>query len=434
MSEIAISLKNISKCFKRYSRPIERLKEILLPGKSRAEQFWALQDINLEIPKGQTVGIVGQNGSGKSTLLQIIAGTLTPTTGEVVVNGRVSALLELGSGFNPEFTGRQNVFFNGRLLGLSKREIEEKFDQIASFANIGDFIDQPVTTYSSGMYIRLAFAVAINVEPDVLIIDEALSVGDAKFQLKCFLKLKELQEKGITILFVSHDSNLIKRYCHRALLLNQGQKILEAVPNTVINRYTKLLFADEVDQQILEQELRLSNNEESYLNFNNSSYQYQPQEYRYGNGLGEIQTIRIENSQGEATFTFTSCEQMVAKLSILVQEFVAKPLVAMTLKDAKGEDIYITNTYYQNIDIPELHPGTLLNISFTQKLLICPGDYFISFGFISLNGSQIIPVDRRYDVIHLKVTRDSTDMSHGVVNLQSKIDVDLQKTNTMRIN
>ncbi|NER53155.1 MAG: ABC transporter ATP-binding protein, partial [Symploca sp. SIO1A3] len=202
MSEIAISLKNISKCFKRYSRPIERLKEMLLPGKSRAELFWALRDINLELRKGQTVGIVGQNGSGKSTLLQIIAGTLTPTTGEVVVNGRVSALLELGSGFNPEFTGRQNVFFNGRLLGLSKREIEEKFDQIASFANIGDFIDQPVTTYSSGMYIRLAFAVAINVDPDILIIDEALSVGDAKFQLKCFLKLKELQEKGITILFV----------------------------------------------------------------------------------------------------------------------------------------------------------------------------------------------------------------------------------------
>ena len=248
MSEIAISLKNISKCFKRYSRPIERLKEILLPGKSRAEEFWALRDINLEIHKGQTIGIVGQNGSGKSTLLQIIAGTLTPTTGEVVVNGRVSALLELGSGFNPEFTGRQNVFFNGRLLGLSKREIEEKFDRIASFANIGDFIDQPVTTYSSGMYIRLAFAVAINVDPDILIIDEALSVGDAKFQLKCFLKLKELQAQGITILFVSHDSNLIKRYCQTALLLNQGQKILEAAPNKVINRYTKLLFGDEEEQ------------------------------------------------------------------------------------------------------------------------------------------------------------------------------------------
>lgn len=428
MSEIAISLKNISKCFKRYNRPIDRLKEILLPGKSRAEEFWALRDMNLEIHQGQTVGIVGQNGSGKSTLLQIIAGTLTPTTGEVVVNGRVSALLELGSGFNPEFTGRQNVFFNGRLLGLSKKEIEEKFDQIASFANIGDFIDQPVTTYSSGMYIRLAFAVAINVDPDILIIDEALSVGDAKFQLKCFLKLKELQEKGITILFVSHDSNLIKRYCQTAVLLNQGQKIIEAVPNTVINRYTKLLFADEEDQQILEQELKLSHNDELYSNLQDAAYQYQPREYRYGNGRGEIQAIHIANSQGKETFTFASCEQMVARLTILVQDFVAKPLVAMTLKDAKGEDIYITNTYYQNIEIPELTPGTLFNISFTQELLVCPGDYFISFGFISLDGSQVIPVDRRYDAIHLKVIRASTDLSQGVVNLQSKIDVDLLKT------
>ncbi len=434
MSEIAISLKNISKCFKRYNRPIERLKEILLPGKSRADEFWALRDINLEINKGQTVGIVGQNGSGKSTLLQIIAGTLTPTKGEVVVNGRVSALLELGSGFNPEFTGRQNVFFNGRLLGLSKREIEEKFDRIASFANIGDFIDQPVTTYSSGMYIRLAFAVAINVDPDILIIDEALSVGDAKFQLKCFLKLKELQEQGITILFVSHDSNLVKRYCQTALLLNQGQKIIEAVPNTVINRYTKLLFADEEDQQILEQELKLAKNQENHSNSNNSSYKCQPLEYRYGNGRGEIQAIHIENSQGEETLTFASCEKMVARLTILVEDFVAKPLVAMTLKDAKGEDIYITNTYYQNIEMPELDPGTLFNISFTQELLVCPGDYFLSFGFISLDGSKIIPVDRRYDAIHLKIIRASTDMSQGVVNLKSQIDVNLKKSNAIKIN
>src|SRR4028118_1341232 len=185
MTENVISLKNVSKCFKRYDRPGDRLKEIIYPSKKLADEFWALQDINLEVPKGQTLGIVGRNGSGKSTLLQIIAGTLTPTAGEVRVNGRVSALLELGSGFNPEFTGRQNVFFNGQILGLSREEVEAKFDDIAAFAEIGDFIDRPVKTYSSGMAVRLAFAVVANTEPKILIVDEALAVGDAKFQARC---------------------------------------------------------------------------------------------------------------------------------------------------------------------------------------------------------------------------------------------------------
>ncbi len=198
--ELAISLRGVSKCFKRYDRPVDRLKELLIPGKSRAQEFWALRDIDLDVPKGQTLGIVGRNGSGKSTLLQIIAGTLTPTTGMVQVNGRVSALLELGSGFNPEFTGRQNVFFNGQLLGLTKGEVEERFDEIAGFADIGDFIDQPVKTYSSGMFVRLAFAVAVHVDPEVLIVDEALAVGDGVFVHKCMARIKSFRDEGGTIL------------------------------------------------------------------------------------------------------------------------------------------------------------------------------------------------------------------------------------------
>ena len=188
-NEPAISLSQISKVYKRYHRPVDRLREVLLPGKPRAEEFWALRNISLEIPQGDTVGIVGRNGSGKSTLLQIIAGTLQATSGQLQVHGRVSALLELGSGFNPEFTGRQNTFFNGRILGLSQAEIAAKFDDIAAFADIGSFMDQPVRTYSSGMFVRLAFAVAINAEPDILIVDEALSVGDEAFQRKCFARI-----------------------------------------------------------------------------------------------------------------------------------------------------------------------------------------------------------------------------------------------------
>lgn len=422
MSEIAISLRNISKCFKRYHHPVDRLKEILLPGKSRADQFWALRDINLEIPKGQTFGIVGPNGSGKSTLLQIIAGTLTPTSGEVVVNGRISALLELGSGFNPEFTGRQNVFFNGRLLGLSKQEIEDKFEHITDFADIGDFIDQPVKTYSSGMYVRLAFAVAINVDPDILIVDEALSVGDAKFQLKCFLKLKELQEKGVTVLFVSHDSNSIKRYCQKAMLLSQGQKIIEAFPNIVINHYTRLLFPEDERTTVLTYQQELASS------LSNISEQRRPLEYRYGSHQGEIQDIHIENSEGKETLTFTSCERMIARVTILVKDLVVNSLFAMTLKDAKGEDIYVTNTYLKNIKIPKINSGSLVNITFDQYLMVGTGDYFLSFGFVSLQEGKIIPIDRRYDVIHLKIMPLSNDMSQGVVNLNSKIYVEIEQS------
>ncbi len=229
-AELAISLSNVSKCFKRYDRPIDRLKEVLLPSKNYADDFWALRDINLEIPKGQSVGIVGRNGSGKSTLLQIIAGILTPTTGEVNINGRVSALLELGSGFNPEFTGRQNVFFNGRLLGLDKIEIEQKFEEIAEFADIGDFIEQPVKTYSSGMFVRLAFAVATSTTPDILIVDEALSVGDEAFQRKCFARIQSIQDRGGTILFVSHSASSVVELCKYAVLMSLGEILLSGSP------------------------------------------------------------------------------------------------------------------------------------------------------------------------------------------------------------
>lgn len=258
--EIAFSLKNVSKCYKRYARPVDRLIELLLPGKSRCEQFWALRDINLEVAQGETLGIIGQNGSGKSTLLQIIAGTLTPTEGEVQVNGRVSALLELGSGFNPEFTGRQNVFFNGQILGLSVEEIEAKYDDITAFAEIGDFINQPVKTYSSGMVVRLAFAVVANTEPKILIVDEALAVGDAKFQFRCMKRIRQLKEQGVTILFVSHDSSSVKMLCQRAALMNYGRMLEIGNPKEVVNHYTALLSSSTTEFDDIKQMVSSENN------------------------------------------------------------------------------------------------------------------------------------------------------------------------------
>ncbi|MGL5065359.1 MAG: ABC transporter ATP-binding protein, partial [Microcoleus sp.] len=256
MVETVISLKNVSKCFKRYQHPGDRLKEMICPERKLADEFWALQDINIEIPKGETLGIVGRNGSGKSTLLQIIVGTLTPTSGSVNVKGRVSALLELGSGFNPEFTGRQNVFFNAQLLGFNKKEIEEKFDAIAAFADIGDFIEQPVKTYSSGMFVRLAFAVATSVEPDILVVDEALSVGDEAFQRKCFARLQSIQENGGTVLFVSHAATSVVTLCTSAILMDSGELLLAHTPKVVISKYQKLIYADQDKVSELKEDIR----------------------------------------------------------------------------------------------------------------------------------------------------------------------------------
>ncbi len=249
--ELAISLKNVSKCFSRYENPIDRLKEVLLPNQKHVNEFWALHDINLEIFKGESVGIIGCNGSGKSTLLQIIAKTLTATTGNVLVNGRVSALLELGCGFNLEFTGRQNVFFNCRLLGLTQAEVEERFDDIIEFAEIGDFIDRPVKTYSSGMFVRLAFSVVTQVDADILIIDEALSVGDMYFQKKCIEKMKSLKMQT-SILYVSHSIGSVRNFCDRAIWISDGRikqdgessLVCEAYGDSVIRRQAKIAYSN----------------------------------------------------------------------------------------------------------------------------------------------------------------------------------------------
>lgn len=223
-AENAISVKNLSKSYRMYNAPAERLKELLHPfGRKYHRDFWALKDVSFDIKKGESVGIIGRNGSGKSTLLQVLCGILRPTSGEVVVNGRISALLELGAGFNPQFTGRENVFLNGSINGISREEMEARFDEIASFADIGEFIDQPVRTYSSGMYVRLAFAVAINVNPDILIVDEALAVGDIAFQIKCMERISYMKEKGVTLLFVTHDVSAIKKVCTRACWVHMGR-------------------------------------------------------------------------------------------------------------------------------------------------------------------------------------------------------------------
>lgn len=249
MDNIAIKVENVTKIYKLYDKPSDRLKESLgLTHKKCYVEHYALDQVNIEVRRGETVGIIGTNGSGKSTILKIITGVLNPTSGNIVINGRISALLELGAGFNMEYTGIENIYLNGTMIGFSKEEIDAKLQDILDFADIGDFINQPVKTYSSGMFVRLAFAVAINIEPEILIVDEALSVGDVFFQAKCYRKFEEFKEQGKTILFVSHDLSSISKYCDRVVLLNKGKKLAEGEPKEIVDLYKKILTnADELE-------------------------------------------------------------------------------------------------------------------------------------------------------------------------------------------
>ena len=297
MEDIAIEINNVSKVYKLYDKPIDRLKEtISLTKKSYHKDFYALNSINLKIKKGETVGIIGKNGAGKSTLLKIITGVLTPTSGDVKVYGRISSLLELGAGFNPEYTGMENIYLNGTVMGMTKEEVDERLQDVLDFADIGDFINQPVKTYSSGMYVRLAFSVAINVNPDILIVDEALAVGDARFQLKCLGEIKRLKEKGITILFVSHSIEMLKSFTDKAVLINEGVLLKEGSPVDVGLEYYRLLFGNDnaaVDQKI--------NNVDDV--YDEECVIYPDSGKAYGKGAVSISRVRVLGLKGKSTFS-----------------------------------------------------------------------------------------------------------------------------------
>ncbi|MGB3421046.1 MAG: ABC transporter ATP-binding protein [Dolichospermum sp.] len=395
--EIAISLKNVSKCFKRYARPVDRLKELLLPGKSYAQEFWALQDISFEIMKGETMGIIGRNGAGKSTILQLICGTLTPSSGEVQVNGRVAALLELGAGFNPEFTGRENVYMNGAIMGLSKLEVDERFENIAAFADIKDFIDQPVKTYSSGMYVRLAFASAIHVNPDILIIDEALAVGDMFFQAKCMARMRQMMESGVTVLFVSHDTGSVKSLCQRGVFLEQGKvkkigkasEVAEVYVSTIRNETNQ-----ELSKQLLptinnenSQDQKISDTQKKQLD-NNCIFQilvrtheeakFAYQSYRYGNGGAKILDIKILNIFHQETEQIDYKQAFSIQASILFEKSFPTFAFGYLVKDLKGIELIGTTTITENLVMPSVEPGEVYVVEAKTTNSLNEGIYTIS--------------------------------------------------------
>jgi lipopolysaccharide transport system ATP-binding protein len=419
MNEIAISLNNVSKCYKRYSRPVDRLKELLLPKKSHAHNFWALQDINLEVTKGETLGIIGQNGSGKSTLLQIIAGTLTPTTGTVWVNGRVSALLELGSGFNPEFTGRQNVFFNGRILGLSQEEIEAKFDDIAAFAEIGDFLDQPVKTYSSGMVVRLAFAVVANTEPQILIVDEALAVGDAKFQARCMKRIRQMKEEEVTILFVSHDSSSVKMLCEKGVLMSHGRILKVGTPKDVVNRYIALLSSDQTQKEA--NEIVSLRGSEDFIN----DAQYKGM-HRHGNKLAIIKDVKVTDINNKPINKLRTDTLFKIRILIESKADLSDLVIGISIRNLVGIVIYGTNTQLLKFKLPKIEESQQITAHFQMNCNLNQGVYTVTVGIHSEEGMSYDWVD---EMIVFEVINDKT--CAGLIEMKSSFE--LSKINPVKV-
>ena len=395
--------------------------------------FVALRDITLDLRKGDCVGIIGLNGAGKSTLLQIIAGTLLPTSGKVQVNGKVAALLELGSGFNPEFTGKENIYLNASVLGLEKNEIDEKYESIASFADIGNFIESPVRTYSTGMVVRLGFSIVAHVDADLLIVDEALAVGDASFQSKCFRFLESLKEKDKTLLFVSHDLNSVARLCSSAVLLHKGEIHAHGNTGDVINEYSRILVKEDTDpnlsgkskpnpenKQVVHTGEELSPaNRKALLAEEHSEMPSLANEFAYGNQKAQISEIKIFNEKGEPTTVLESGERFSVVFRARAEEKIVEPIYAMIIRDCKGQQIYGHNTYFAKMPTENLEEGCEIKVYFRQCLNLGSGDYLISLGLTRFEKEQLQVIHRRYDALKIKVINN--DGSIGIANCFSSI-------------
>lgn len=431
--EIAIRVRNLSKHYLLFDRPEDRLKQSIVPRLQRLfgrppkqyyRDFVALNDISFEVKRGETVGIIGRNGSGKSTLLQIICGTLLPSSGEVETSGRIAALLELGAGFNSEFTGRENVYMNGAIIGLSRSDIDARFDDIARFADIGQFIEQPVKTYSSGMYVRLAFAVSACLDPDILIVDEALAVGDIKFQAKCFRRLDELVANGTSILFVSHSTEQITRHCDRAILLENGSLFMIGAPKDVTNRYMDLIFGSDRTDAILAE----AANPPAEPTFEHATFEqrsgYNPSEYRWGNREAEIVDVVLTAGSDSHTSQLVTGSRVVVVVWAKFGRDVTAPIFGLTIKTPDGVTVFGCNSR-DCANGPMVHAakaGEILRVTFTFDQVLGAGEYLISLGVAEDQSGEIVPLDRRYDSLQITVV-NSRSRAFGFVDFNMAVEI-----------
>lgn len=457
----AIRVSQLSKCYQIYDRPQDRLKQTIIPrlqrlvspffrsgeGRVYFREFWALQDVSFDVKPGETLGILGRNGAGKSTLLQIIAGTLTPTSGGVEVNGRVAALLELGSGFNPEFTGRENVYLNAAILGLTREETDAKFEEIAAFADIGDFIEQPIKTYSSGMMVRLAFAVQTAVEPSVLIVDEALAVGDARFQKKCYEHLERYRQKGGTVIFVTHDTGIVVQVCSRAMVLEHGRILEIDEPHRIAKVYHRLLFGDpsESIQKQRKEDAKprsmatqgdgepsphLSTDSEIHSADENKQEKdgtLDGRELRYGSRELDIFEVGIRDAEGRKTTLLESGEEYAIYFGVRYGIAKLKPVgYGFIIANTKGLEIYGTKGGLHDCLLPAAEAGTVMEVQMSLRMSLIPGDYFLTVGVAPIWAETNQEFyDMRFDALQFRVIGNPRCFTTSVVDLGADLSINV---------
>jgi len=397
-----ISIQNVSKVYHLYRHPFDRLLGSFALAKKRTTEFWALRNVNLRVDKGEVFALLGPNGSGKSTLLQIITGILKPTSGRVLCAGRVAALLELGAGFNPEFSGRDNVLLNGEIMGLSRKELDKAFPKIEAFAEIGRFIDRPVKEYSSGMYVRLAFSTAIHVDPEILIVDEALAVGDAIFASRCIQKFEELRRRKVTVLLVSHDLGLVKRLADRAAFMLEGKVVMEGTPKDAVNHYVGFVLDRERENRERDDATRIGTVAKS--------------SFRHGDGASQIVDVRLLNAAGEPCHTFRPGESIVIRIQAVFRRSVTDPVVGILVRNRIGMDVFGTNTRIERVDLGTVDEGETLELEFELDCLLSRQEYTLTVATQYRNG---LSQDWLDDVIDFQVM-DTKDVA-GVLNLNTRV-------------
>ena len=426
MSEVAIRVDDVSKLYKLYDKPSDRLKESLgLTRKKLYKEHYALHNVSFDVKRGETVGIIGTNGSGESTILKIITGVLNPSGGHVEIDGRISALLELGAGFNMEYTGIENIYLNGTMIGFSREEIDAKMQDILDFADIGDFVHQPVKTYSSGMFVRLAFAVAINIDPEILIVDEALSVGDVFFQAKCYKKFEDFKKMGKTILFVSHDLGSISKYCDRVVLLNRGKKLAEGTPKEMVSMYKRIMVNQDKAEEIAAHQMDMSSLEEDDEKEIKEAacegqwknhYNLNPDVDEYGNGAAEIEDFAIIDENGNYTNAIVKGTRFRLKSKVKFKQDVHDPIFTYTFKNIQGVAITGTNTMYEKKDVPLAKEGETYVATFEQDMFLQGGEYLLSMSCTGYRDGEFQVYHRLYDVCNVTVVSDKNTVGFYDMN------------------